>query len=260
MEKKLMSAKEYNNQNIDGWYISEKLDGYRAYWNGNNLLTKNGNIINAPDYFIMNLPLTWHLDGELWLGHNLFENTGFIRSKKKNNPLWTAVKYIVFDIPNYMGTYVERYDFLRTLNLGSYAVVIKNFIFNEKTMNIDKILKQFEKEGAEGLMARNPKSSYEWGIRSNNLLKIKSFHDAEAIVIGYKMGTGKYNNVLGALYVKDVKNGVLFKIGSGFSDVLRKNYLKELPIGTVITYKYTDLTKYKKPRFPRFYRVREYLD
>ena len=30
----LILAQEYKNQNIQGWAMSEKLDGVRAYWDG----------------------------------------------------------------------------------------------------------------------------------------------------------------------------------------------------------------------------------
>ena len=61
----LQKANIYSDQNVSGWMVSEKLDGIRAYWDGSNLLTRQGKIINAPKYFTQNLP-SFALDGELY--------------------------------------------------------------------------------------------------------------------------------------------------------------------------------------------------
>ena len=68
----------------------------------------------------------------------------------------------------------------------------------------------------EGLMIKYPKSKYE-GRRSENLLKVKKFDDDEATVYGYENGTGRCENMVGALMVVNDK-GVKFKVGSGMTD------------------------------------------
>src|SRR5687768_17070890 len=57
-----------------GWWMSEKLDGMRAYWDGVQLLSRLGNVIHAPDYFIKGLP-KHPLDGELFLARKSFQKT-----------------------------------------------------------------------------------------------------------------------------------------------------------------------------------------
>lgn len=57
---------EPKNQDPTGWYMSEKLDGVRCFWNGRNMYTRNGNIFYPPDWFKALLPKTLALDGELW--------------------------------------------------------------------------------------------------------------------------------------------------------------------------------------------------
>jgi DNA ligase-1 len=71
-------------------------------------------------------------------------------------------------------------------------------------------------EGGEGVMLRKPDSVYEHK-RSNKLLKVKKFEDAEATIIGHEKGTGRLTGLLGALRVKE-DDGTEFKIGSGFND------------------------------------------
>jgi DNA ligase 1 len=68
----------------------------------------------------------------------------------------------------------------------------------------------------EGMMIRDPNSLYE-GKRTDKLLKVKKFDDAEAVVVGHQKGTGRCSNMLGALEMR-ADNGIEFKIGSGFND------------------------------------------
>jgi len=63
------------------------------------------------------------------------------------------------------------------------------------------------------------------------LLKVKTFHDDEATVYGTEFGSGRNEDVMGALLVRD-KDGIEFKIGSGFTDELRR---KKWTKGTVVT-------------------------
>src|SRR3954447_2549458 len=57
-----------------GWWISEKLDGVRAYWDGKQLLSRLGNVLHAPEWFIKDLP-KHSLDGELFLARKSFQKT-----------------------------------------------------------------------------------------------------------------------------------------------------------------------------------------
>ena len=50
--------------------MSEKLDGVRAYWNGENFYSRNGLLFDAPAWFKAGLPTDTHLDGELWCGRD----------------------------------------------------------------------------------------------------------------------------------------------------------------------------------------------
>jgi DNA ligase-1 len=51
-----------------GWWMSEKLDGVRCYWNGETFLSRNGKRYDVPAFFVEGLPKTVSLDGELWVG------------------------------------------------------------------------------------------------------------------------------------------------------------------------------------------------
>jgi DNA ligase-1 len=105
--------------------------------------------------------------------------------------------------------------------------------------------------GGEGLMVRQPDSHYEAG-RSSTLLKIKRFHDAEARVIGHLPGAGRHKGRLGALDV-ELPDGTPFSVGTGFSDAQREN---PPAVGSVITFRYQELSDRGVPRFPSFVRAR----
>ena len=87
--------------------------------------------------------------------------------------------------------------------------------------------------------------------RSDDLLKMKPFQDAEAIVIGHVSGKGKYQGRLGALRVR-TEGGIEFNLGAGLSDALRRD---PPPLGTIITYRYRGLTHRGVPRFASYHRV-----
>ena len=68
----LMLLHTYNNQAIEGWVMSEKLDGVRGYWDGKQLLTRQGQRLSPPAYFIKDFP-PFAIDGELFSERNHFE-------------------------------------------------------------------------------------------------------------------------------------------------------------------------------------------
>ena len=116
--------------------------------------------------------------------------------------------------------------------------------------------------GGEGLILRRAQSVYK-GSRSANMLKVKGIRDAEAVVTGYQMGTGRLAGSLGALLCRWKKkksspsaSAVSFKVGSGLSDRERKQYKTLFPIGTEITVEFMELEDSGKPRHPRFKGVR----
>ncbi|CCV00174.1 unnamed protein product [Malassezia sympodialis ATCC 42132] len=86
-----------------GWWISEKLDGVRAIWDGKSLWSRNGRLWAAPSWFTNCsylrtnevLPVSIPLDGELWIDRGLFELTSSICRSK------------IFDTPGYPSKVVE---------------------------------------------------------------------------------------------------------------------------------------------------------
>jgi DNA ligase len=242
------------NPSIDptGWWMSEKYDGLRAYWDGQKLWSRKGNLIHAPDYFLAELPRDIVLDGELWIGHGKFEETMSIVRSETPDDRWNRVRYMVFDAPQAKGTFEQRMQFLRTtVSEGNRFVKV---VAQVRCQSVAQLLAERDRvvrEGAEGLMLRRPESAYEAG-RSPTLLKVKPNDDAEATVIAYEPGKGKFAGKLGALRVR-TDDGREFSIGSGLTDADRES---PPAVGTVITYRFRGLTAKGLPRFPSYFRVR----
>jgi DNA ligase-1 len=242
------------NPSIDptDWWVSEKYDGVRAYWDGQKLWSRKGNLIHAPDYFLAELPRDIVLDGELWVGHGKFEETMSIVRSETPDDRWNRVRYMVFDAPQAKGCFEQRMQFLHaTLSEGNRLVRV---VAQERCKGVAQLIAQRDRvvrEGGEGLMLRQPASAYEAG-RSSTLLKVKPFDDAEATVIAHEPGKGKFAGKLGALRVR-TDDGREFSIGTGLTDADRES---PPPIGTVITYRFQGLTAKGLPRFPSYFRVR----
>src|SRR5690606_21783695 len=94
----LLLAKVYSGESdLENYWVSEKLDGVRAYWNGKQLVSRQGNVFNAPDWFISGFPVT-PLDGELWGGRGTFEEvSGTVRQLTPDDSQWRKLRYMVFD-------------------------------------------------------------------------------------------------------------------------------------------------------------------
>ncbi|ESO87803.1 hypothetical protein LOTGIDRAFT_234827 [Lottia gigantea] len=251
----LLLAHKYDEKVNDptGWWMSEKLDGVRAFWNGNCFYSRLGNCFIAPQWFTKDLPKDLHLDGELFGGRGKFQSTVKIVKNQECDD-WKKVKYHVFDAPNLeKKPFEERYSSLREFfdaESPQYAVLCEQTKCKGKE-HIQEEMKKILKLHGEGLMIRQPKSKYERS-RSKTLLKIKKFHDAEARVIGYKPGTGRFHNAVGALLV-EMANGKQFHVGSGLTDADRRKPPKK---GTIITYKFQEYTNSGTPRFPSYIGIR----
>ncbi len=236
---------------LTGWWISEKLDGVRAYWDGKQFLSRLGNRFHPPPWFIESLP-DHPLDGELWGGRKLFQRTVGIVKRQDQSPLWKDLLYVVFDAPAHGGVFEERMDHLRqTLEGRSAYVRVHEQRICSGLDHLRTELSRVEALGGEGLMARQPRSRYEAG-RSSTLLKVKSFRDAEARVVGHAPGAGRHKGRLGALAV-ELADGTRFNVGTGFSDVERQD---PPSIGSIITFRFQELSTGGVPRFPSYIGVR----
>ena len=251
----LLLAKPYTDDiDVRDYWVSEKLDGVRAYWDGRRLLSRQGNVFQAPVWFIEGFP-PHPLDGELWLGRGAFEAT--VSAVRKQQPVaaeWRQLSYQVFELPGAAGDFSQRLARLErivTAVNSPYLKLIPHQRLKDQAALQGK-LDEVVAGGGEGLMLHRADSLYETG-RGAALLKLKTYEDAEAVVIAHLPGKGRNLGRLGALLV-EMPDGKQFKIGSGFSDQEREN---PPPLGALVTYKYYGLSRRGIPRFASFLRIRQ---
>ena len=243
----LFLLKKYQQDSkIDGWYMSEKLDGVRAYWDGEKLISRNGNIFNAPAFFTKEFPDV-ELDGELWSKRGDFSNISSIVNKKNAAKEWKQLTYNIFEVPNTKGGLLTR---LSNVKESKYIKIIKQIKVQNRS-ELDHFLKTVQAQGGEGVVVRDGASLYYTG-RKSRALKVKSYIDEECEVVQHIQGKGKNKSRLGSLLCK-MDNKKIIKIGSGFNNKERINPPK---IGAIITFKYYGLTSKGNPRFPIYLRER----
>lgn len=122
----VLLAQAYKPVNLANFFISEKLDGVRAVWDGGvsrglsvkdvryanmekddrdhictGLWSRKGKVIHAPDWFLDALPVGRLLDGELWNGYNQFQNIVSIVRRLTPDERWESIFYHVWDSPSY---------------------------------------------------------------------------------------------------------------------------------------------------------------
>ncbi len=284
----LQLAKQYNQNrtviNVADYWVSEKLDGIRARWDGTELRTRNGNKIYAPAWFTTNWPEAT-IDGELWIARGKFELTASIVLSKlanvephslgshlsdsesakgaksvanhESSSRWSKVRFMAFDMPAAGISFDKRLSALNRIGKvtanPTFAVV---FQFKLATLDaLERKLDEVTQGGGEGLMLHYGEALYAAG-RSDDLLKVKKFEDAEAKVLAILPGKGRFQDMMGSLLV-ETRDGIQFKLGTGFSEKERQ---APPVVGSWVTFKFYGVTKNGKPRFASYLRTRPLSD
>lgn len=249
----LLAHRWENDVDLADWWMSEKLDGVRAYWDGKRFLSRQGNEFHAPDWFADGLPDS-PLDGELWMDRKAFQRTVSIVRRQDKSDHWKQIRYVIFDAPALEEAFEARLSYVedRVREIGSEYVQALEHARCEGLEHLRQELERVESLGGEGLMLREPASRYEAG-RSMTLLKVKTFHDADAVVVEHLKGKGRHKGRMGALLVRTT-DGTEFSVGTGFTDKQRES---PPAVGSTITFRYQEFSDAGVPRFPSFVRVRK---
>ncbi len=237
---------------VAGWLMSEKLDGVRGYWDGRQLWSKNGSVFHPPPDFVADLP-SFALEGELWGGRGSFEMTAAVVKSLEDSEGWHHLRFAIFDVPRAPGGFTRRIEQATVwfaAHPSAYAFVIPQQLVSDRAA-MQRELARIEHLGGEGLIVRDPGAPYLAGRRPE-ILKVKSFTDAEAVVVDHLPGQGQNAGRLGALLV-EMADGRRLKIGTGFTVAQRRN---PPPIGETITFKYYGHYRSGLPKFPVFMRIR----
>ncbi len=251
----LLLAETYRgSEDISHYWVSEKLDGVRAVWDGHILRFRSGRPVAAPAWFLAGLPPT-PLDGELWAGRDRFDQlSATVRQEVPDDAEWRQVRYMIFELPQGSGTFSERVARIREVVAAArtpWLGVVEQFRLPDRQALLQR-LEIVRKGGGEGLMLHRAAAPYVTG-RSEVLLKVKPWLDAEARVVAHLPGKGRYAGMLGALRV-EMPDGRQFNLGTGFSAAERR---QPPPVGALVTYRYRELTATGLPRFASYWRLRQ---
>lgn len=243
--------------NLHDYWVSEKFDGVRGYWDGQQLLTRGGTVLNPPAWFTEGWPTT-PIEGELWAGRGLFTTvSSVIQQTQASDADWLKLRFMVFDLPHYPGIFTERMlaftRWVAALDKKWVEAVAQTQV--PSASDLQQLLHNKVSAGAEGLMLRRAQATYKSG-RSDDHLKVKTYDDAEARVIAHLPGSGQYTNQTGALMVETTQ-GLRFKLGTGLSAQDRQT---PPAVGEWVTFRYRGLTDKGVPRFASFIRVQPDLE
>jgi DNA ligase-1 len=206
------------------YWISEKLDGVRAVWDGRVLRFRSGNPVPAPQWFLDGLPAE-ALDGELWLARGRFDELSAIVRRQGSGRCGVAARALHGVRVAWCCRQLYRAHCADANNCDGGAAALADggsaISPGRCSPRSRKRLDEIVRAGGEGLMLHRADAVYETG-RSATLLKLTPWLDAEAVVVGHIPGKGKHAGKLGALRM-EMPDGRRFSLGSGLSDALRRD-------------------------------------
>lgn len=287
--KKHMLAKQADKvatsvfDKIKYWYGSRKIDGVRCsfYWKDGEVRTasRGGGDYDASTSFMRHNPKLIQffeehpdivLDGELYKhGKSLQQISGAARLEKDTAGMdW--LEYYIYDVMDSTKTFEERLDILHDitdeLNLGFNPErewddgELKFQIVPQETVvgwaNIQKLHDKYVGEGFEGIVIRDPSKVYNFGGRTNAMIKVKMYKDAEFEIVGYSKGLRPEDMV----FVCKTKEGKEFEAKPMGPRELKWEYLDRMDeiIGKMSTVKYFYLSDEGCPLQPVLKCIRDY--
>lgn len=287
--KKHMLAKQADKvatsvfDKIKYWYSSRKIDGVRCsfYWKDGEVRTasRGGGDYDASTSFMRHNPKLIQffeehpdivLDGELYKhGKSLQQISGAARLEKDTAGMdW--LEYYIYDVMDSTKTFEERLDILHDitdeLNLGFNPErewddgELKFQIVPQETVvgwaNIQKLHDKYVGEGFEGIVIRDPSKVYNFGGRTNAMIKVKMYKDAEFEIVGYSEGLRPEDMV----FVCKTKEGKEFEAKPMGPRELKWEYLDRMDeiIGKMATVKYFYLSDEGCPLQPVLKCIRDY--
>jgi DNA ligase 1 len=243
-----------------GFLMSEKFDGWRGLWDGKAMRTKTRKrTFQLPAGWRRILPPGVHLDGEIFIQGEPASRVATLL----NNPdhlLWKKATYRVFDIPSQGQQPFQQREKSYTSEVKkacrhAAAPCPVRAVPQTKAGSPQAILKRYKSVLArkgEGLVLTNPESKYVHGkVNKYSRVKLKGRNDKEGKVVGWKKQAG----LLSSLTV-EIRPGLRFQLGIGFSKRDRTQFRTLFPKGTVVKYSYEKEHKSGLPRHARFVGVR----
>ena len=257
---KLDIAKEYK-----GYLYSEKMDGWFAYWSGQQMFTKSGKGVFPLPIEQRRLMPDTPMAGELVLvGH---QSTDVRQLQKPDGP-WHKAKFYAFDLPRCRKPFSERTQKLKQIvesqcsrtkqsRRGCFLQYLPHFEvttsrdFMRRFNNIVNCKAEYKRTGrcfGEGVVITHPDSLYENGRADRKTrVKLKKVQDNEATVVGYSTSP---------VSLRVRFKGKTFRLAAGLSHAQRANLKKHFPKGSLVKFSYRLLSDAGVPKEARVIGIR----
>ena len=165
-ENDMQHGIDWDGQDVSGYIATEKYNGCRAYWDGNNLWSRGGLKIDIPDSWRATFPVGVHLDGEIYDGIDGVYSCGSAIRYGRFTP---TMRFIVFDCPTLGDDYPTRLKFSEKFEDGPLRVAAWREVSGLD--DAKSLLAVVVRGGGEGLMLRRRHLKYLAG-RTTSLLKL----------------------------------------------------------------------------------------
>lgn len=289
IQKPLLSCEFKPEKAIYPYACTPKIDGIRFLIVDGIALSRSFKPIR--NKYIQNLlssTLPNGIDGEITVGNDFQSSTSGIMSIEGEPDFKVWIFDYIHENWDSIPPFITRINYINSIldtsSLPYQAEILIPSMYANSYEEVMQKMEEYTLQGYEGLMLRDPKGTYKFGRSTNKeniLLKVKKFKDAEAIIIGFEekysnqnelekneLGYAKRSsaksgliscNTLGTLLVRDLKTGLEFGIGSGFTDLIRSIIWvnKEFYLGKLVKYKYMEHGVKDKPRHPVFLGIRD---
>lgn len=266
------------------WYASRKIDGVRVL-----IYCKNGKLHTAsrggginydnPLIEILTNPTLIQIfkenpglimDGEIYRhGMSLQQISGKAR-KQKNIDDYSILQFYWYDIVDITKSFIERQQIILNIQNKYNLQFRPNYDFEYEELriqvvphekisgwnNIKQLHDKYVEEGWEGLVLRDPNKLYRPSGRTNDMIKVKMYQDAEFEITGLSEGL-REEDMCFTLITLD---GIEFKAKPMGSREIKEQYRNDLKklIGKMATVKYFYLSDDGTPLQPVLKSIRDY--
>lgn len=172
-ESRMTLGKDWSGQDVSGWMASEKFDGCRAYWDGAQMWTRSGALVEVPEWFRAHLPLGLEVDGEIWAGYGRFtEAVNAVRHGR----FTPDIRFIAHDMPSALGAWEQR---MRSVPVGGVLHRVK-FQTVEGEAHLLHLYESVRARTGEGIVLRAPSDTGYIRGKTSLFLKLKT-HNARVL-------------------------------------------------------------------------------